>query len=146
MTKKNEVGFTGIFASDSDIGCANCNQQRERGMLYADVIPITPALINYLEAATGGDGTGTLPADDMRTLRNLEPEHVVPFLKRNLRWRILDSASNLKTEQDVRDSDLEIAVTDRLFDVPTDSNPLGTYRESTVHPEITQGKVGGYNG
>ena len=146
MTKKNEVGFAGVFASDSDSGCANCDRQREQGMVYTDVVPITPALVNYLKAATEPDSTGTLPAADIRTLRDLEPEHVVPFLKEHLNWRITDTAANLKSEQDTVDSMLEIAVTDRIFDVPTDSNPLGSYREPTVHPEITQGRVGGYSG
>lgn len=146
MTKQNEVGFTGVFASDSDSGCANCERQRERGMIYQDVIPITPALLNYLDAATEPDSTGTLPEADLRTLRNFEPDQVVPFLKEHLHWRVTDTASNLKSEQEVLDSMLEIAVTDRVFDVPTDSNPLGTYHESTVHLDITQGKIGGYNG
>ena len=145
MTKKNEVGFTGVFASDRDSGCANCSRQRERNVIYTDVIPITPALINYLQNAVA-DSTGTLPEADMRTLKDFEPESVRPFLKKHLHWRVVDVAAGQNSDQEIRDSMLEIAVTDRLFDIPTEENPLGTYHESTVHPEITQGRVGGYNG
>ena len=81
ITKKNEVGFSGIFASSANAPCANCIQQREDDMLYEDVIPITSALLAYLTTNKALEG----PVDTLRTLETFRPEHVVPFLKAHMR-------------------------------------------------------------
>ena len=48
MTRKNEVGFAGIFTSSNDAGCANCEQQRDADLMYEDVVPIVSALLTLL--------------------------------------------------------------------------------------------------
>ena len=95
LRKRNEVGFAGIFASPPGVGCDNCNKQREDNMVYQDVIPLTTALSDYFR--TNINTKGPLPA--LRTLSDLEPAQVVPFLKQHLEWRITDTASNLMSEE-----------------------------------------------
>ena len=56
MTKKNEAGFTGIFASSSDSNCASCSRNRAQDILVEDVVPLTPALYDYLDASPGSGG------------------------------------------------------------------------------------------
>ena len=142
ITKKNEVGFAGVFASADDAQCANCDQQREQGLIYEDSIPITSSLSSYLRSNIAAEG----PEKEMRTLESFRPVHVVPFLKEHLHWVITDTASRLiHDEQDIIRSKLEILVSTRGYDVPTDSSPLGLYHPAEDYPEISTGKIGGYN-
>lgn len=143
LTKKNEVGFTGIFASSSDAPCANCVKQREEGFIYEDAIPITHSLYAYLKSNNAPEAEG--PKLELRTLESFKPEHVVPFLKKNLQWRVTDTASQLIGEdQQLMDSQLEIRVSAREFELPSPEHPLGVYYPSTVYQDITREKVGGH--
>lgn len=81
----------------------------------------------------------------MRTLESFKPEHVVPFLKELLGWRITDTASNLiNDEQRLLASQLEVTVTVRDFDSPTPEKPLGMYYPAYAYKEITKDQIGGY--
>ena len=141
MTKKNEVGYSYIFASARDAPCANCITQREQNFIYEDAIPITTALTQYLSSYTDEDG----PDPSMRTLQSFEPEHVIPFLKEHLNWVVTDGASTLLDDPTaLRNSQLEISVWDRLYDMPTEDMRLGKYHPATLHSEVTEGRLGGY--
>lgn len=59
---------------------------------------------------------------------------------------ILQADNVPKTAQRIRDSGLQIMVTDRWYNMPTAEEALGSYEAPRPHPEITQGKAGGYNG
>ena len=142
MTKMNEVGFSGIFASSERSNCASCALNRDADLMYEDVVPLTGKLMDYLAS---NPGSGDLIRDGVKTtIESLEAEEVVPFLKEHLQWRITDAASNLL--DGVEQSGLEVKVADRLFEPPQGDNLLGTYGPSTVHLEITQGKTGGFSG
>ncbi|KAK4958258.1 hypothetical protein LTR10_004684 [Elasticomyces elasticus] len=138
ITRMNEVGFSGIFASKPGSGCTNCTKNKD--MVYEDTVPLTGKLTEYL-ASSPGAGT-FLP--DGRTIQSLEVDQVVPFLKANLTWRVVDTSGAML--HGVEQSGLEIKVTDRLFTPPSAAEPLGTYEASEVHSEITAGKVGGFGG
>ena len=140
MTKRNEAGFMGIFASAAESGCASCARNREDDILVEHVVPLTTILYDYLDASLG---SGTLiPHADNKTIPDLEPESVVPFLTENLQWRMIDLASNLLVGQE-QQAKLEIKVTSRQFLPPTQENPMGAYGPYTQHPEITRTKPGG---
>ncbi|KAI9845231.1 MAG: hypothetical protein M1837_004986 [Sclerophora amabilis] len=140
FTKKNEVGFSGIFASDRSAPCANCLQQREDGMVYQDAIPLTMAMTKYLTSNTDPDG----PDPDRRTLQSFEPEHVVPFLRQHMHWVITTPASDvIDAPEKIRDSQLEISVWDSIFDLPTPDRHLGSYHPANLHQEITETQPGG---
>ena len=142
ITKNLEVGFTGVFASAYSSPCANCHIQRQEGLIYEDAIPISPYLFDYLTSNTATDG----PEQALRTLESFRPEHVVPFLKANIGWRVTDIASNLIDDPaKLIESGLEVLITMRNFRVPNADEPLGVYDlTTTAYPEITEDKVGGF--
>ena len=143
MTRRNEVGFSGVFTSNVAAECANCDAQRAADIMYEDVIPITSTLVDYLDANPKSDGL--IRAGDLKTIPNLEPESVVPFLKEHLRWRVVDPESNLiDGVQQIKDSGLEVKVVQRMFETPNDANKLGVYSDPVLYQEITEGKLGGF--
>ncbi|EME77386.1 uncharacterized protein MYCFIDRAFT_83316 [Pseudocercospora fijiensis CIRAD86] len=93
MTKKNEVGFAGIFArSAADIeNCSNCQSQRDNDIVIEDVVPITTILYDYLESEP--HSRDLIRDGEHQTIRDLTAESVVPFLTEQLHWRIIDLAS-----------------------------------------------------
>ena len=93
MVRKNEVGFSGIFTSRNDAECANCQQQRDVGFIYEDVVPITSTLVDYLDA--NPKSKDLIQEGEKKPIRDLEPDEVRPFLKEHLKWRIVDLDSNL---------------------------------------------------
>ena len=140
MTKRNEAGFTGVFASGLDSGCANCARNQEADILVEDVVPLTTILYDYLDAS---DGSETLIRDgEIKTIRDLEPDRVVPFLTEHLQWRMIDLGSTLLVGQE-QQAKLEVTVTSRQFLPPAQGNLMGVYGPYTPHPEITRTKPGG---
>lgn len=75
------VGIDGIFASRSLEHCDNCRQQDLNGLMDSDVIPLTTPLVSCWQS---GEEMGGM------RLRSLEVIDVKEFLRRNLRWRVLD--------------------------------------------------------
>jgi len=78
------AGHSGIFASTRERidggGCGNCKAQEEAGLKYADTVPLTAALLHFYESAEEVYGL---------KVTSMAPESVVPFLTRNMHWRIL---------------------------------------------------------
>lgn len=143
MTKKNEAGFTGVFATPDELmgGCSSCRDARDADVIYEDVIPLTTILYDYLDARPGNDDF--IPASAQhRTIPNLEVVNVVPFLEENLNWRIIDLASNLISGQE-QQAKLEILVTSRAYTPPTEANIMGVYGPYQEHLSITNTKPGG---
>jgi len=142
ITKKNEVGFTGIFAApQSDgAGCSNCDKQREEDIYIDDTIPLTTALYSFLSASEASDTL--IPQAQKKTIDNLLPEEVVPFLKENLRWRMTDLAANLLHGE--QQAGLEILISHRTYLAPTPEHLLGQYGPFEPHPEITVDQPGGW--
>jgi tyrosinase len=69
------AGLNHIFAAPREV-CSNCGDLEAAGQLASDTSPITPLLLDYLEAPDNG-------------LESLRPEHVKPFLVKYLRWRVV---------------------------------------------------------
>lgn len=142
FTKKNEVGYSAIFASPWQAPCGNCKVQREQGLVYEDAIPITPYLNSYLRTTQWPEGHG--PDLALRTLESFAPEHVIPFLQKNVGWRVTTAASQLISDpEQLISSGLEVSVSSRRFEYPTAELPLGVYHAAQPHPEITSDKLGG---
>ena len=70
-----------LSTSSVKAGCANCRAQEEGRLLDSDTIPLTTPLISFWRT---GEHLGG------HSLRSLYPPDVVPFLKANLTWRVLD--------------------------------------------------------
>ena len=130
MTKKNEAGFMGVFASSADSGCASCKKNQEDDILVEDVIPLTTILYDYLDASAG---SGDLIRDgDIKTIPDLAPESVVPFLKEHLKWRMINLDSSLLVEQE-QEAKLEVLVTSRQFLTPSEEHLMGVYGPYTPY-------------
>ena len=143
MVRKNEVGFSGIFASPLEAECANCNEQRASNFMYEDVVPVTSTLVDYLQA--NPKSSDLIRVGEIKTIEDLGPESVVPFLKEHLQWRIADTSANLiSDEHRIKDSELEIKVISRIFETPSEENKLGVYSDPVLYQEITETKPGGY--
>ena len=110
-------------------------------MQYVDVIPLTTTLYDYLDAANGS--SSLIEQGEHRTIADLTPSAVVPFLTEQLSWRIVDLGSQL-IEGREREAKLEIMVTSREFVPPSNEDLLGSYGPPTPYIGITQGKAGGY--
>jgi hypothetical protein len=142
MTKKNKAGFTGVFSRPLDdvSGCANCVKQREQDIIIEDTIPLTSFLYSFLTASK--DSETLIPQAQKKTIDNLTPDEVVPFLKENLQWRMTDLGANLLEGE--QQAGLEILVTHRTLLAPDPEHLLGQYGPIEPHPEITNGKPGGW--
>lgn len=68
--------------------CPNCVAQDARQQDYSDFVPLTKMLMDYFRS-----GERQPPGAEGLVLRSLEPEDVVPFLKRNLHWRVVSAVS-----------------------------------------------------
>lgn len=110
--------------------------------MYTDVVPLTNILVDYLDSDPASEGL--IPDGEIRTISDLSPEQVVPFLKQNLKWRITGLTGEPLPY--FPDSGLEVAVAGRIFTPPTEDSPLGSYRHGRIYGQITAGKDGGYNG
>ena len=78
------AGQSAVFASDraridGEGGCENCAQQEQEGLVYGDTVGLTEALLVYYGNQEEAHG---------RKVPSLRPEVVIPFLTRNLHWRI----------------------------------------------------------
>jgi hypothetical protein len=51
--------------------------------MYKDFVPLTKMLLDYVRS-----GERQPPGPDGMVLKSLHPEDVVPFLQRNLHWRV----------------------------------------------------------
>jgi len=142
ITKKNEAGFTAVFARPQTgvADCSNCAKQREEDVIIEDTIPLTTFLYSFL---TASENSNTLiPQAQKKTIDNFTPEEVVPFLKENLQWRMTDLLANLLN--DVQQAGLEILITHREYIAPNQEHLLGQYGPFVPHEEITNDRPGGW--
>jgi hypothetical protein len=81
----NLAGVNGIFASDPKSGgCDNCERQAESSLLVTDVVPLTAHLIKWIRSGK------RIPEHDPEglILTSLESSDVMPFLYKNMHWRV----------------------------------------------------------
>lgn len=144
MTKKNEVGFMGVFArSIADLQhCGNCQEAQQQDLMCTDVVPLTSYLQDYLE--TSPRAHELIERGEIKTLKSLEPEHVIPFLGEHLKWRMTDLGSNNMTGSE-QQAGLCVAVSNRTYTMPTETKLAGEYGPETMDglQVITEGKPGG---
>ena len=82
-TENNVAGASYVFASGNERvegGCSNCHQQKEEGIKYGDTLSLTDPILSYYTSQGQPHG---------HQITSLDPSVVVPFLKRELHWRII---------------------------------------------------------
>jgi tyrosinase len=85
LHESNLAGSSAIFASSQarieSGNCENCEAQQSSGKKYYDTVGLTQALATYWKSGKEGYGL---------RVTSLEPDVVIPFLTRNLHWRVFD--------------------------------------------------------
>jgi hypothetical protein len=69
----------GVLVNTAVENCASCKQQIESHLLVSDHIGLTPSLVKYWKTQTKVHDFG---------VANFESNSVIPFLTRNLHWRV----------------------------------------------------------
>ncbi|CCA72436.1 related to tyrosinase precursor (monophenol monooxygenase) [Serendipita indica DSM 11827] len=126
-TDPNLVGTHAVFANNMNFtGCENCRDAAERHKLVTGTIPLTGAL---------GDRLGK------NKVSHLEPAEIIPYLKKELHWRIQDQ-DDVVIERDhipslkVSVAHVEVAIPESIAEFPVWSGGI-------KDPEITTGRLGG---
>ncbi|KAF4627308.1 hypothetical protein G7Y89_g10846 [Cudoniella acicularis] len=112
------AGSSHVFAAPVEL-CDNCGQQELHGVLVSNTSPVNPILLDYIEIGE---------------LESLRPEHVKPFLVKNLEWRVLTVNGESKDPGTIRS--LEVNVSAKV----TRFSPAGTPNAPTyeLYPEVIQ--------
>ncbi|OBR08255.1 Tyrosinase [Colletotrichum higginsianum IMI 349063] len=135
-TDPHLAGSSGIFASSRaaiDSGaCENCSKQEASGLKYMDTVALTPALLTYWDNQEEHYGC---------RVGDLSPGYVLPFLVRNLHWRVV----NIHGDQVPRETipSLKVMVYSETVTLPHDIAETPQFEGQSVHYEVTNGRPGG---
>lgn len=116
--------------------CANCARQATSGDKYGDLIPLTSTLISFAQSHEQQP-----PGAEGLVLDSLEPDDVVPFLKRNLHWRVTDLENNVVAREDT--PGLLVYVTSRTMEFPKTIEDLPVWGDVEVYRDITHARPAG---
>ena len=102
---------------------------------YGDWVPLTFKLASFIASGKeGAPNTGL-------TLKSMDPSEVVPFLMRNLHWRIVDKDGKQFAREDT--PGLQVWVTSRTLEMPGTPFELPVWGEPEKHIDITDGRPSG---
>jgi len=125
----NLVGTHVIFANNMQFtGCERCRDAAEKHKLVTGTIPLTGALGDRLGAAK---------------VAHLSADEVVPYLRRNLHWRMQDQDGTEIHRVDV--PSLKVSVAHSEVTAPTSLAEFPTWGEASNQTAVTTGRVGGAN-
>ena len=131
---KNFIGNIFNFANSSVATCPNCAVQAASGLVITDTIHLTHALLKFVMSGEKVNGV---------KLETLEPDDVVPFLTRNLHWRILDARNQERSREEIQE--LKIQVNERLERLPVLEGDGRECEKYASWEAITHGRSGGLN-
>ncbi|KAG8819755.1 hypothetical protein FRC17_010343 [Serendipita sp. 399] len=134
------VGTHVIFANDLShmieyssfltgvTGCERCHNDAERQQPVTGMIPLTGALGDRL----GKDKLGSLT-----------PELVVPYLQKELHWRVQNNNGTVVERSEI--PSLKVSVAHFVVTIPQKADEFPVWDDGHTHPEITDGRLGGAN-
>ncbi|PVF95429.1 Di-copper centre-containing protein [Serendipita vermifera] len=123
----NLVGTHVIFANNMDFtGCERCRDAAEQHKLVTGTIPLTGAI---------GDRLG------IDRLLSLGPDQIVPYLQRELHWRIQKSDGTVVERADI--PSLKVAVAHFTVQIPDTITQFPTWGEGRRDGNVTVGRPGG---
>ncbi|KAK1988373.1 hypothetical protein LZ30DRAFT_699367 [Colletotrichum cereale] len=126
VTNHSHVGAFATFGQNEDTACRNCQEGRAAGQQITGQIPLTIALAERYVAGL---------------VESLAPEHVVPYLQKNLHWRLTLSGGELQPRN--RLSNLLVGVVTNEVTVPDSPAALPQYADEVVpRPEATTNRNG----
>lgn len=126
----NLVGTFSIFANDpTTTGCEKCKLNAADGLIVTASIPLTGGLLDRI------------PDHAIPELQTLEPEVVIPYLKRHLHWRINKVDGSAVSRADVES--LKVGVASAVVDVPSNEMELPGYSNWRPLYDVTRGRPRG---
>lgn len=132
----NRAGTSGIFASSRPTlaagHCANCTAAAASKSKYYDTVGLTQALLTYIRS--GEECCG-------HTLTDLSAGAVLPFLTRNLHWRVVGVAGEEVPRERV--AGLKVGVYSEVVVLPRELTDLPRFEAKTMHYQVTDGRPGG---
>ena len=111
-----KAGMSYIFTAPVE-ACDNCGKQDQQATLVQGTTALTPILMDYVQIGE---------------LESLSPDHVKPFLIKNLKWRVVTFDQEQKDPRHV--AGLKINVSSKVAQLPLGSEPPA-YED---YPEITE--------
>ncbi|KAI1611775.1 hypothetical protein EDD36DRAFT_496654 [Exophiala viscosa] len=126
--ERHLVGIDGIFANRHIEHCENCKRQDSLGLEDSDTIALTTNLVAYWKNEE--------VHCDMR-LRSLEPNDVLPFLKYNLHWRVLDSYGRQHDARNIES--LRVAIGSQEVRLPTEYGGRPEYSIERIWHDVATG-------
>ncbi|KAK1573964.1 uncharacterized protein LY79DRAFT_662446 [Colletotrichum navitas] len=130
------AGFSGIFANSRaaiTIGaCANCAKHEAGGIKYMDTVALTPALLTYWDSQEEHYGC---------RVGDLRPDYVLPFLARNLHWRVVNNHGAQAPRETI--PSLKVMVYPEIVTLPHNIADKPRFEGQNVHYEVTNGRPGG---
>jgi tyrosinase len=81
------------------------------------------------------------PHDPPLVLHSLDPADVVPFLQRNLHWRVRRGGGAQVARTDV--PGLKVWITDQMETLPSHMGELSTFEAGLTWRAVTHGRDGG---
>ncbi|KAK6543666.1 hypothetical protein TWF694_000404 [Orbilia ellipsospora] len=132
MKEKSRVGgiynfVAGVQRQDGS-NCSNCEQQQHDHTIVTGQVSLTTALLDDVE-------------DPNNHLNSLIPEEIIPYLQRNLHWRITDPNGREIPRDRIRT--LKISVVECSATVPTNPGEFIQYGDHRVLDIVTEGRPGG---
>jgi len=126
-TEYNVVGRVTMLGRSPNTKCDRCRDDLQSGLIASGTVPLTSAILQDIHA---------------KKLRSLEPEDVVPYLAKNLHWRVTLFDGHEKSVTEV--PGLKVSVASVGVTVGEDGIP--TYeKDYETHVEATTGKPAGLN-
>ncbi|KAL8787253.1 MAG: hypothetical protein Q9195_007863 [Heterodermia aff. obscurata] len=110
------AGTSHIFTAPVE-ACDNCGMQEQQAKIVQGTTALTPILMDYVQIGE---------------LESLSPDHVKPFLIKNLKWRV--ATVDQKRENPRHVAGLKVSVSSKVARLPLGSEPPA-YEE---YPEITE--------
>ncbi|TKW49434.1 Tyrosinase [Colletotrichum tanaceti] len=122
----SHVGASATFGQDEHTACKNCQEGRASGQRITGQVPLTLALAERYVAGL---------------LESLTPDHVVPYLQKNLHWRVTLADGELQQRSQLRN--LLVSVVTMEVTVPGSPTDLPRYAdEVTPQPLATTNRNG----
>lgn len=126
-TQSALVGTFTVFGKGLTTGCEKCAVDAEAQLEVSGTVNLTPALIQSVE-----DGL----------LGSVQRENVIPWLRRNLHWRVTLADGTEKARDEV--PHLKVGVVSTVVDLPVGRRPVFS-GEYIIHTEVTEGRPAGLN-
>jgi tyrosinase len=121
------IGTFAVFGKDpSTTGCEKCKDDAEENVIVTGTVPLTSAIVKQYKQGNIG---------------SLDKENVLPWLTKNLHWRVTLADGTDKPREEVEGLKVSLVTTEVTLPVGGFPQYSGVYE---VHPEVTDGRPAGH--